>query len=300
MSFSEFEGLRIKHLAAVQLAENKVEDCRSANLIDLTPDTPIYRIFPIDRLLSTLNNKKLCLVRPKLWDDPFENVLFKSKMFFNNGRYISLNKIRDQFYGQCWSLKKECDGLWRNYTSNSCKGCDFDDFKKRHGHTPVSAKVKTTVGKLMEAFYDDTNTESVCSYFMGKVKYCSMVEIADFLEKVDILDTSNFSQVFSLLIKRDSFSYEEEVRLIFSKPGDDYGSLANVKNQWNNSDLFEFSVDPNTLFDEIEFDPWIDDASYDSFTQQIGQNYNVNVCKSRLYEDPSFVKILKVKKIVLL
>ncbi len=65
MSFSEFEDLRIKHLVAVNLAKNKVEDCRSANLIDLTPDTPIYRIFPIDRLLSTLNNKKLCFGKTK-------------------------------------------------------------------------------------------------------------------------------------------------------------------------------------------------------------------------------------------
>ena len=42
-------------------------------------NTPIYRIFPLDRLLESLKDKQFCLVKPEKWDDPYENVVLNSK-----------------------------------------------------------------------------------------------------------------------------------------------------------------------------------------------------------------------------
>lgn len=261
-----------------------------ANLIDLAFDTPIYRIFRIDRLISTLKGKKLCLVKPQLWDDPFENFLLNASGVLDDGTPVSFEPTREQFYGQCWSLKEECDGLWRNYTSYSCEKCTFCNYWKRHGHSPTSAKVKTTVGKLIDAFYDETNPFHSLCYFMGKVRYCTIDEIVDYLKEANVTDTTNVNQVLSLLIKRESFSYEEEVRLVFSRPSS--GSkidLSTIKNQWDdNSDTFEFTIDPDQLFDEIELNPWIDEDKCCSIICDIKKYYNGEVMKSKLYEHPFF------------
>lgn len=262
----------------------------NANIVDLTPDTPIYRIFKIERLLSALKERKLCLVRPKLWDDPFENFLFNASGVLDDGSIVSFKPIRKQYYGQCWSLKEECDGLWRNYTSNSCKTCTKSDFNKRKGHSPISAKVKTTVSKLMDAFYDETNPFHYSCYFIGKVRYCKIDEIVNYLKEANVTDDTNINQVLSLLIKRESFSYEEEVRLIFSMPSPESQiDINKIKNQWDyNSDVFNFSIKPNQLFDEIELNPWIDNQECASIINEIKKYYDGNIVKSKLYNHPFF------------
>ena len=270
--------------------EKQKEEYMNANLVDLTFDTPIYRIFRTERLISTLKEKELYLVKPKFWDDPFENFLFNARGVLDDGTPVSFEPIREQFYGQCWSLKEECDGLWRNYTSNSCKTCTIDDFNKRNGHSPTSAKVKTTVGKLMDAFYDETNPlHSVC-YFMGKVRYCKIDDIVNYLKEANVSDTTNINQVLSLLIKRESFSYEEEVRLVFSRPSPEPGRDASaIKNPWDyNSDTFKFRIEPDLLFDEIELNPWIDEDNCCSIISEINKYYKGDVTKSKLYEHPFF------------
>ena len=38
----------------------------------------IYRVFSVDRLLKLFEKKENVLVKPKLWDDPFENFMMNS------------------------------------------------------------------------------------------------------------------------------------------------------------------------------------------------------------------------------
>lgn len=287
---NEINQIYFKNGGSVKITNQQQKDAYiNANTIDLDPNTPIFRIFKIENLISTLKDKKLCLVKPRLWDDPFENFLFNAEGILKDGTHVSFEPIREQFYGQCWSLKEECDGLWRNYTSNSCKKCTDNDYNKRHGHTPISVKVKTTVGKLMDAFYDETNPFHSLCYFIGKVRYCKISDIVDYLKDANnITDTTNINQVLSLLIKRKAFSYEEEVRLVFSRPSPESEiDLSSIKNPWNhNSDTFKFTIDPDQLFDEIELNPWIDNC--DSIISDIKKYYKGNVVKSKLYDHPFF------------
>ena len=252
-----------------------------ANLIDLDFDTPVYRIFSLNRFLSTLKNKQLCLVKPQLWDDPFENFLMNAEGVLDDGRSVSFEQVRERYYGQCWSLKEECDGLWRNYTNYySCKKCTESDYKNRHGKKPISVKVKSTVGKLMDAFYDDQNTFHNLCYFIGKVRYVEMEEIIDYLNEANVRDTTNVKQVLSLLIKRKSFSYEEEVRLIYSSPDDDYGKV--------HSDIYLFGINPDNVFEEVELDPWVENKNCQTTIDLIKQFYHGQVTKSKLYDHPFF------------
>ena len=83
------------------------------NAINLALDDTVYRIFTLEKFIRTLQSGKLCLVRPALWKDPFENFFLNSQGVYD-GQLVGLDSIRDSWYGQCWTLRKECDGLWRN------------------------------------------------------------------------------------------------------------------------------------------------------------------------------------------
>ena len=51
-------------------------------------DTPIYRVYPIDRLSQVFNDKKNTLVKPLMWDDPFENLVFQQTATLSNGQTV--------------------------------------------------------------------------------------------------------------------------------------------------------------------------------------------------------------------
>ena len=88
------------------------------NLIFLTEadlDKPLYRIFSFQRLEEIFQENKLTLVKPRLWEDPFENFILNSTGYLADGREFQIG-FRDNFYGQCWSLTIESDAMWRIYS----------------------------------------------------------------------------------------------------------------------------------------------------------------------------------------
>ncbi|MBN1299346.1 MAG: hypothetical protein JW997_06650, partial [Actinobacteria bacterium] len=84
------------------------------NILDL----PVYRVFSIKRLLQIIKTSKNVLVKPELWDDPFENILAKLKGYATKSKMVlDLSSIFGIFYGQCWTLNvDESDALWRIYS----------------------------------------------------------------------------------------------------------------------------------------------------------------------------------------
>ena len=150
----------------------------NVNAVNLDLKESLFRIFNYEYFLKDLENNTLTLVSPDLWDDPFENFLLKSKGKLDDGSEVDFSVIRDSFYSQCWSLKEECDGLWRNYR------CNNED-KDR-----IAIKAKTTSGKLFENVYDINDKRHYLSYFIGKVDYVSDEEIAGYFK--DNISLPNF------------------------------------------------------------------------------------------------------------
>lgn len=244
------------------------------NSINLDINTPIYRIIPLTRFYEMLENQNNVLVKPHLWEDPFENFLLKATGKLNDGTPVSFKSIHDSFYAQCWTTKNECDGLWRNYKCSATS----------------AIKIKTTISKLMERFYDLTNQFHTLSYFIGKVDYVNDAEIIDFFQDpISLMDFKDLGFVKTLLIKRKAFAYEEEVRLIFSRPNSNEINIDEIKNPWDNSDLFKFSIDPNDLIEEVEIDPWILPDDYKAIRREItAKGYLGNIVRSSLYDEILF------------
>lgn len=262
-------------------AQNQFKDQYiDINTINLDSEEEIYRIFSLEKFIKTLQSNKLCLVRTHLWQDPFENFLLQSNGVLQNGTQVGFENIRDKFYGQCWTLKKECDGLWRNY-----KGTDKS-----------AIKVKSRVKTLMNQFYDMTNHFHNLSYFIGKVDYVQDSAIENFFKnEIDIMNfQSGVEFAESLLIKRLAFAYEEELRIIFSKPTNSDIDLSKIKNPWDDSDLFFVNIDPNLLFEEIEIDPWLTPKEFEDLKQEIiDLGFTGNITQSSLYNKPFFTAKLK-------
>ena len=82
-------------------------------------DKPVYRIMPLKRLIECLVVKKLTLLKPKKWDDPFENWLLSATVEAASGELGTMQPIRNAVFGLCWTLHRETDAMWRIYSPKS-------------------------------------------------------------------------------------------------------------------------------------------------------------------------------------
>lgn len=141
------------------------------NLSDKEKDKPIYRIFPIARFIQLLTTKKLTLVKPKKWDDPFENILLSSR-FAISGEIAEIS-ARDSVYGQCWTWHRETDAMWRIYSPSK-----------------DGVRLKSTPRKLLTALKKECGAHSDVQCFIGSVKYIAKSKMEGIFEfSLDISTT---------------------------------------------------------------------------------------------------------------
>ena len=218
-------------------------------------NTPIYRIIPVSRFIQILTSKELTLVKPKKWDDPFENALLSSD--FTIGTETADFAARDSVYGQCWTLHTQTDAMWRIYS----QGKD-------------GVRLKTTPKKLLEALKSHVGKLANITCFIGKVQYHPRSELISVFSQIELLKSDGSGIAKSLLHKRREFSHEAEVRLIYIG-SDDF------------PDIFSFIIEPNKLFDQILFDPRMEEPLRKSYISAIGAlGSKVNVARSTLYDPP--------------
>ena len=174
---------------------------------DLSLDTKIYRAIKLDYFYDMVSGKSnswqsfLRFSKPKDWDDPCENALLDS-IYTKEKDFDSVSDISTyHFYAYCWTMKNECDGFWRNYAS-------LDN----------GVIISTTVRKLLQAiiYYIPglENTENML--FVGKVEYHDMGGLKNEIEKIF---KKNKKYYESLLLKREEFDYEREVRVMIDTGG---------------------------------------------------------------------------------
>lgn len=238
----------------------------NVNSINLNLDETIFRICKYEHLIDDIKNNTLTLVRLKLWADPFENFLLNSTGVMDNGAEVSFENISNSYYAQCWSLREESDGLWRNYKGK-------EDF---------AIKIKTTTHKIFNEIYNIDDKFHYLNYFIGKVDYVDDKNIIDFFkDKVDVLHfQSGIEFPQTMLMKRKAFDYEEEIRIIVKK-GDHHKDLLPLPCNWNN------------FVDELIFDPWIDQQKFNEIKLEIENlGFTGKITRSNLYDKMKFkVKI---------
>lgn len=212
-------------------------------------DRSIYRIFPIRRLLDTLEQGTIFLVPPARWDDPFENLLHADQRIAN-----------DRAYGQCWTFNRDTDAMWRIYSA----GKD-------------GVRVKTKPRRLLAALEKHVGAEAEERCFVGRVRYRGLKDLVKTINMNLLFTTEGSVLPLALSFKRLEFKHEREVRLIYI--GDA-------------GDTFGFSVDINDQFEEITFDPRMDQTLVRAYQLAIrATGYRKPINQSTLYRAPDLKKL---------
>ena len=228
-------------------------------------NTPIFKILPVERFTELMLARTIAFTHPEKWDDPAEYGFIKRCQ-----RICSIPVVKGDdwdFYGQCWSMNKSCDGLWRTYTNNKSR---------------LAVQIVTTVGKVINAYVRKTN--SILSHlFVGKVVYEKREQLQNRVK--DVRPSSLMRDLNSLLYKREDFKYEQEVRFVMQicerglKLFENAHSLPDDKYA-----LFRFS--DLKWIDQCVVSPWATPME-EAIVKQLARFGGVNlakVSKSNLYE----------------
>ncbi|ODS34695.1 MAG: hypothetical protein SCARUB_00131 [Candidatus Scalindua rubra] len=233
---------------------------------------PIFRIISISRLLEMFDLKKNTLLKPKLWDDPFENFVCKSTFQSENGKTFKF-PFRNRSYGQCWTLKNESDAMWRIYAPNK-----------------DGAKIETTIKTLFDSLRNENQSNYPrSSCFIGKVKYYKQEELQKLIVNPDRVfelmkgeNSPSEGHAKTLLLKRKEFNHEEEVRLLYLYHRDD------------GDDIYQYPCDPFKLVTSITLDPRMDPRVYEVYKTFFTRiEYEGNVDQSKLYSIPQLTVAYK-------
>lgn len=227
----------------------------------------IYRIISYDRFIELFKTKKNALVKPKLWEDTFENFTLKSKLKYPGNTEIELD-THERLYGQCWTTSKASDAMWRIYSPDK-KGI----------------RIRTTIDNLFTSLSIALTESRMTEPCVGRVKYRSEEKILDKARNAFSSDgRMTFGSLFnSILIKRKAFKHENEIRLLYLDWGYDLPK----------SDIFRYEIDPHKLITQVMIDPRI---SYDDFKlikEDITKktDYRGDIKRSLLYRLPESLTI---------
>lgn len=221
---------------------------------ELTDDTKLYRIMPMEQFLCMLQLKRNILVRPSLWEDPFEELINKTKVALslegkNEKIEVALNW--QNWYCQSWSTQEENDAMWRSFSKNG----EIRSVKIR----TTKKKLENTIEPSYEKDVKTCNKEPFIQRLQAeKVHYCKVeeyenkfVELYNKICKGDTKSTDNILKNIEkslLLIKRNEFAHENEVRLLGE-------TLCLMRNGNSINYNIESSLN-NGLIEEVVFDPW--------------------------------------------
>lgn len=162
-------------------------------------DQHIYRIISVERLFELFENRQNVLVKPKRWDDPFENFILRARIRLQTGQLAQFS-FHDQLYGQCWTLQSASDAMWRIYS-----------------HDRNAVRIRSTIRIVAESLSTALGDYAQIQAFIGKVRYLPSRRLSAFasswLPGAHRLRARVSAE--TLLVKRPAFKHEREVRLLY-------------------------------------------------------------------------------------
>lgn len=224
-------------------------------------DTPIYRIMPIERVLQIYDTNELYFPNiSKYWEDPYELFVYKQHYIYK-GHNLDVNDVLEHHYGQCWSIRKNSDAMWRIYSP---------DMK--------SVRLKSTMGTLINALFLGKGSNMVLNY--GVVNYYNRKEIETWLKNNFTGSFSDKYVIDSYFIKRTNFSHEKEIRFIISTPTTDGKNMLPAQNG------IRITFQPNNVISQIALDPRLPKDRCDVLKKLLLRytGSNTKVVQSELYK----------------
>ncbi len=244
------------------------------NINDDEISKPIYRIISFDRLVSIFKSNQMAFVKPEKWDDPFENIIAKTKIDMGTSMASSSLEvgIRKNSHGTCWTRRSTSDAIWRIYS-----------------HDKKAVRIKSTPEVISRNITKWLQTYPMSKLFIGKVEYLTTDQIKikakEFAKRI-LSGESSKAAAESLLFKRRSFSHEEEVRVLVIDQHD-----------ISKDGMLYINVDPHDLIQSVVIDSRAPTELVDVYTTYLKRElkFSGNVSKSTLYNIPKPI-IVKIKR----
>ncbi|ULU23784.1 hypothetical protein [Dyella terrae] len=171
-------------------------------------DTPIYRVLPLKYLVPDILDSRLTLSRVIGWEDTHEAAYFNRTVPFGpKGEDTGLFGLAQDWFGQCWSTTEESDALWRIYNPDGW-----------------SVRIQSTPRALIEGILRPLDREKpVLLNFANILLYLGQVSYPDpssyqstmGAPLEDVMTSDGCGVARKLLVKRQAFAHEAEVRLLF-------------------------------------------------------------------------------------
>ncbi len=210
----------------------------------------IHRYCSIEELYSIVQGK-LTLTCPFAWDDPFENPLFRAKLINRNGIPVPLKEAARRLYCQSWTLEEESDAMWKLF-GNEGKG------------VRITVRSEDLHLKVCNS-YDIAKNEAVFTN-IGKVCYLEETKLREEFETNDrfykrFMKLSGEGYYESLLVKREPYSYEKEVRLIAYDLDGSFGCRETMR--------LEIPISGRGLVEHVTFGPAVDNDTYEAHRERL-------------------------------
>lgn len=190
-------------------------DPLESNLIELKPDTPLFRITKLDYVLSDILCGALTMPRVMSWDDTHEAAYFRTQLLTAEDEPVSIEELGLEWFGQSWSMQAESDAMWRIYNSK------FDSIRLETTAGALLGTLHAARAKVEPQFAD----WSRLSLFLGRVSYHDKASYTAVMgQRFEDLAFGGSADGFAgmLLQKRDPFDHEREARILYQVlgPGD--------------------------------------------------------------------------------
>lgn len=237
-----------------------------ANLINLSDeelDRHIYRITKEEHVLSLFTERENVLSQVHRWKDKFENFQMNLGGLLNGQKFTY--EFKDDFGGQCWTTQNFSEAMWGIYASDP---------------NVHYLRIRSTPRKLLTALIEAHPLMPQDACFVGRVEYKKESDLKAYLQEGAPLNLSAAGFAKSLLLKRNAFRHEHEVRLLY------FGSVK----KYDTKGLYRYDVDPHQLITQIMADPnrdrnkWLNDKA----TIQAITGFTGDIKRSKIYDPPEW------------
>lgn len=239
----------------------------SKSIVERNYEVPIYRYLTFERLIEIITQNRITIFKTSSWEDPYENFLYKTRIK-GPGYYASFEGFLDLTYGQCWTLRKETDAMWRIYSPNK-----------------QTMKIKSRISKLAAISRNEENYQeySTALRVIDPVEYYSKTRILNLIKEHELNAlTSLKNPIKSLFIKREEFRHEQEVRLIIQKNT----QIKEDVNKSTDPNFISLIIEPNDFIEEIILDPRLNCNQAKLYSEIFKSlSFHNNIKKSKLYEN---------------
>lgn len=206
----------------------------------------IYRYLPLERFLELMQTNKLAFVSPRLWNDPFDNFLFRQEI-------KNKNNFLEKLYVLCFTHNPHSQAYWKTYASE--------------GYC-VRIKIKTK--EFLELLINEKNIVWLC-----KMKYLNESKIVESLQQTvglkKALEDDRINELFlkTFLLKRRPFKYEEESRIV-------------VQSRPNKNGVRKLNLELKDCIKDIYLDPRMGQHETIAWKEYLKQ-FDIKVLKSQLF-----------------